>query len=414
MPMNSRFKHRQREEGLNTFFGMEYKQQPEEWKQLFDVQNSSKAFEEDVLMTGFGIAVNKAEGASVTYDQALEGWSARYNHNTVALAFSITEEDIEDNLYNAKGAKFSKALARSMQHTKEIKGAAVLNNGFNAGYAGGDGKALFAISGRGLANNNTEVRFLEAKNNYEAAKADYERKLALSQKQIVSEKELEASNANFENAKAIFDNLKNNFNVNGQVVITPHNGVVKNVFVKNGEYVEAGDRLFSLTHENKKIIKAEVQQKNYSLLSSNSSFNIKSANGKLYTQKDLNGMLLSFGKSIDEDQGYLIPVNFQIDGKKELLNGSFVDIYIKTQSNTDAVIVPNSSLVEEYGNYFVLVQLTPELFEKREVKVGLSDGMNSEIISGLNEEERIVSKGAIIVKLAAVSNSLDPHAGHVH
>jgi hypothetical protein len=89
-------------------------------------------------------------------------------------------------------------------------------------------------------------------------------------------------------------------------------------------------------------------------------------------------------------------------------------MYIKTKSNQETVIVPNSSLVEEYGNYFVLVQLTPEMFEKREVKTGLSDGINTEIIVGLSEGERIVSKGAIIVKLAAVSNTLDAHSGHVH
>lgn len=157
MPMNRSFNPRQLEEGLNTVFGLEYKQHPEEWKQIFEVQSSNKAYEEDVLMSGFGAAVNKSEGASVTYDQALEGWSARYHHSTVALAFSITEEDVEDNLYMSKGAKLSKALARSMQHTKELKGAAVLNNGFDTGYAGGDGKPLLAadhpLIGGGVASN---------------------------------------------------------------------------------------------------------------------------------------------------------------------------------------------------------------------------------------------------------------------
>jgi len=144
--MNRNFNPRQLQEGLHTVFGLEYSQHPEEWRQIFDVQNSSKAFEEDVLMTGFGAAVKKTEGASVTYDQALEGWSARYQHDTIALAFSITEEDIEDNLYMSKGAKFSKALARSMQHTKEIKGAAILNNGFSGSYVGGDGVSLLNAS----------------------------------------------------------------------------------------------------------------------------------------------------------------------------------------------------------------------------------------------------------------------------
>jgi phage major head subunit gpT-like protein len=155
--MNRSFNPRQLEEGLHTVFGLEYNQHPEEWRQIFEVMKSSKAYEEDVLMTGFGAAVNKSEGSSVTYDQALEGWLARYNHETVALAFSITEEDVEDNLYMAKGAKLSKALARSMQHTKEMKGAAVLNNGFDPNYAGGDGQPLFSaahplVSGSDQAN----------------------------------------------------------------------------------------------------------------------------------------------------------------------------------------------------------------------------------------------------------------------
>ncbi len=130
--------------------------------------------------------------------------------------------------------------------------------------------------------------------------------------------------------------------------------------------------------------------------------------------EDLNGMLLSYGKNIDEDEGFLIPVNFQIDKDKDLLAGSFVDIFIKTTTNNLAVVVPNTALIEEQGTFYIFVQLTPELFEKREVKKGFSDGINTEILSGINKTERIVSKGAIIVKLAAVSNSLDPHAGHVH
>ena len=146
MPMNRSFNPKQLQEGLNTVFGLEYKQHPEEWRQIFEVQTSKKAFEEDVLMTGFGNAVVKTEGSSVTYDQAIEAWTARYNHETIALAFSITEEDIDDNLYMAKGAKFSKALARSMQNTKEMKAAAVLNNGFSGSYLGGDGVALFSAS----------------------------------------------------------------------------------------------------------------------------------------------------------------------------------------------------------------------------------------------------------------------------
>lgn len=277
------------------------------------------------------------------------------------------------------------------------------------------GETVLSISGKGLANDNAEVRYLEAKNNYEAAKANYDRKSALGQKQIVSESEVENAKADFENAKAVFNNLKDNFNTNGQLVSSPIKAVVKHVHVANGQYVQAGDLLFSLVSQNKLIVKAEVQQKNFPLLGSISSFNIKSVtNKKAYTMKDLNGMVLSYGKNIDENEGYLIPVNLQIDNDKDLLTGSFVEIFIKTTTNNKALIVPNTALLEEQGTFYIFVQLTPELFEKREVKIGLSDGINTEILSGIRKTERIVSKGAIIVKLAAVSNSLDPHAGHVH
>jgi len=132
------------QQGLNTVWGMEYNQYPEEWKKVFMVESSKKAFEEDQLVYGFGGAVVKPEGSSVTYDDGGEAWTSRYNHETIALAFNITEELVEDNLYMSTGAKYTKALARSMQHTKEIKGAAILNTGFSTTY--GDGVALFSAS----------------------------------------------------------------------------------------------------------------------------------------------------------------------------------------------------------------------------------------------------------------------------
>jgi hypothetical protein len=145
------------QKGLNTVFGLDYRQYPEEWRKIFESSSSDKAFEEDVLVTGFGAAPVKAEGASTAYDEGAEAWTSRYTHETVALQFAITEEAIEDNLYMQTGAKYAKALARSMQHTKEIKAASVLNNGFNSSFVGGDGKSLFAtdhpLAGGGSTSN---------------------------------------------------------------------------------------------------------------------------------------------------------------------------------------------------------------------------------------------------------------------
>ena len=131
------------EPGLNALFGLEYDQYDREFEQVFSMESSDRAFEEEVMLSGFGAAPVKQEGSGVTFDDANEAYTARYNHETVAMAFSITEEAIEDNLYDRLGARYTRALARSMAHTKQVKAAAILNNAFTAGAsAGGDGVAL--------------------------------------------------------------------------------------------------------------------------------------------------------------------------------------------------------------------------------------------------------------------------------
>ena len=135
------------EPGLNTLFGLEYDSYPPEYTPVFDQNTSQKAFEEDVLLTGFGNAPTKDEGAAISYDTASQQWTARYQHETIALAFSITEEAEEDGLYGSIASRYTKALARSVAATKEIKAATILNNATTAGvYAGGDGVALLSTS----------------------------------------------------------------------------------------------------------------------------------------------------------------------------------------------------------------------------------------------------------------------------
>ena len=130
--------------GLNALFGLEYARYGEEHKEIYEVETSERSFEEETKLSGFSAAPVKAEGASISYDNAQEAWTSRYNHETIALGFSITEEAIEDNLYDSLSARYTKALARAMAYTKQIKAASVLNNGFNPAFAGGDGQALFS------------------------------------------------------------------------------------------------------------------------------------------------------------------------------------------------------------------------------------------------------------------------------
>ena len=132
------------EPGLNALFGLEYKNYENQHTEIFDIENSDRAFEEEVMLSGFANAAVKAEGSAVTFDTANEAFTSRYTHETIALAFAITEEAIEDNLYDRIATRYTKALARSMAQTKQIKSANVLNNGFNSSFPGGDGKELFA------------------------------------------------------------------------------------------------------------------------------------------------------------------------------------------------------------------------------------------------------------------------------
>jgi len=132
--------------GLNALFGLEYKKYEEEHREIFETENSERSFEEETKLSGFGTAPVKSEGAAIAYDNAQEAWTARYNHETIALGFAITEEALEDNLYDSLSARYTKALARSMANTKQVKAANVLNNGFNSAFPGGDGVELFSTA----------------------------------------------------------------------------------------------------------------------------------------------------------------------------------------------------------------------------------------------------------------------------
>ena len=132
--------------GLNALFGLEYARYGEEHKEIFETESSERSFEEETKLSGFSAAPVKNEGNAIAYDNAQEAWTARYNHETIALGFSITEEAVEDNLYDSLSSRYTKALARAMAYTKQVKAASVLNNAFTAGYTGGDGVVLCSAS----------------------------------------------------------------------------------------------------------------------------------------------------------------------------------------------------------------------------------------------------------------------------
>ena len=146
--------------GLNALFGLEYAKYGEEHKEIYETETSERSFEEETKLSGFSAAPVKNEGAAIAYDNAQEAWTARYTHETIALGFSITEEAIEDNLYDSLSSRYTKALARAMAYTKQVKAAAVLNNGFSSAVTYGDGQPLFSTSHplvSGGVNSNTTI-----------------------------------------------------------------------------------------------------------------------------------------------------------------------------------------------------------------------------------------------------------------
>jgi len=276
------------------------------------------------------------------------------------------------------------------------------------------GQSLFSMVDGGMADDNMDVRYAGAVAEYNKAKAEYERKSELAKERIVSERELLESEAAYRHAEAVYSNLRKNISSGGsQVIRSPMTGFVKQLFVRNGEFAEAGQPLLVVSQNRDLLIRAELQPKYFHLLGSITTANIKVMHSdQTYSLEELKGRVVSYGKSTGLTNP-LIPVVFQVENNAGLLPGSFVEMFIKLQGSSESITVPDEALIEEMGAYFLYVQVTPELFEKRAVRIGKGDGLRTEIPEGLSVGERVVSRGAIMVKLSQSSDQLDAH-GHGH
>ena len=275
------------------------------------------------------------------------------------------------------------------------------------------GEMLFAISGKNLTDGNTETRYTQAKVAYNKAKADFDRAQELVKDNIVSQRDFLDTKARYETEQVNYNNLSRNYQSGGQKVVSPISGFVKNVLVTEGQYVSVGQPIASVSQNRSLVLKAEVSQKYFSKLPLIASANFKTAyDNKTYSIESLNGRLLSYGKSNDANKLF-IPVTFSFDNKGEVVPGSLVDVYLKLQSFDGAIVIPVSALIEEQGVFYAYAQTAGESFVKRELKMGGSDGINVQVLAGLNEGERVVTKGAYQIKLATASGAIPAH-GHAH
>lgn len=275
------------------------------------------------------------------------------------------------------------------------------------------GTGLFVISSGDLTEGNIDATYLEAKINYEKAKTDYLRAKELVKDKIVSEKDFLDSKQRFENAQVAFNTISKNYSAQGQLITSGMSGYVKNILVSEGQLVESGTPLAILSKNKKLLLQANVSQRYFDKLSLITSANFTFVNDqKVYNTHDLNGKVVSYGRSVTPNSPF-IPVTFEIDNIGNLIPGSVVEVYLKTFSIPDALLIPLSSLIEEQGHFFVYVQMGGERFQKRELKLGAHDGVNVQVLSGLSEGERVVSKGGYQIKLATAAGTLPAH-GHEH
>jgi len=272
---------------------------------------------------------------------------------------------------------------------------------------------LFSISGGDLTSGNVDAKFKEAKAHFEKAEADHDRAKELIGDKIISEKDFLDTKLKFENAKVAFDALSKNYSGMGQMVRSPIQGFVKSVLVSQGQYIEQGTPLAIISKNKKLILQANISQKYFSKLSSITDASFKTTSSDVvYDTKALNGKVISYGKSAGSNSPF-IPISFEFDNPGNIIPGSVAEVFLKSSPIPDALVIPTSALTEEQGTFFVYLQTAGESFEKREVKLAASDGLNVQVISGLSEGERIVTKGAYQVKLASASGSMPEH-GHEH
>ena len=270
------------------------------------------------------------------------------------------------------------------------------------------GDALFSISGEGLSENNIENRFAIVSSKYEKSKADFNRKKLLYKEKIVSTRAYEESLSQFKIDSSQYFNLLKEYQVTGIQVTAPISGNIYELTVSNGDYVVEGQNIAQVLNNKKMRIHVDVPQRHFALLDDIISLNFKTSySDDIFTLQELNGRLLTRGSYATQNSGF-VPVIFEIDSHG-LLAGSFVECWLQTNPIPNRIVIPKSALIEEQGSYYVYVQKSGESYEKRYVKLNVADGIQVWITEGLKVGERIVSKGATMIKVASAAGSMPVH-----
>ena len=272
------------------------------------------------------------------------------------------------------------------------------------------GTPLVVLSSKNMADGDPVQR---ARIAYETAKKEYERMKELLPNKIVSEKDFAQARQTYEKARISYEAVAQNHSAQGQAIPSPISGYVKSLLVKEGDYVTVGQPLVSVTQNRKLFLRADVSEKYYPYLRTIGSANFCTPyNNKVYTLKELNGRLLSYGKASGENS-YYVPVTFEFDNKGDIIPGSFVEIFLLSSPMENVISLPHTALTEEQGSFFVYLQIDEEGYKKQPVTLGADNGEKVQILSGVKAGDKVVTQGAYQVKLAGATNAIPAHS-HEH
>ena len=271
------------------------------------------------------------------------------------------------------------------------------------------GQPVLTLASNALSDGDVAIR---VKNAYLTAKREFERMEQLIGDKIVSQKDYEQARLTYENAKVAYDAIQGKQSVRGVAVTAPMTGFLKNILVKEGDYVTVGQPLATISQNSRLVLRADVSEKNYARLPMIRSAHFKTPyDDKVYKLDELGGRLLSYGKSSGNNSFY-IPVLFEFDNKGAVIAGSYVEVYLLGKPMEQVLSVPVSALVEEQGLYCVYLRLDEDCYKKQYVTLGADNGEAVQILSGLKAGDEVVTKGAYQIKLASASNAIPAHTHH--
>lgn len=275
------------------------------------------------------------------------------------------------------------------------------------------GQKLFVLASGNVTQGNIESQYREAQANFEKAEADLHRVQPLLADKIISEKDYLEIKNRYDQARIEFEILNRNYTQEGQAVTSPMTGFIKQISVRSGEYVQAGEALAIITKDLTLQLLADVPVRFASQLPFIAEANFKTLhNDSSYNTRQLNGRVVSYGRALANNTS-LLPIYFSLRNDGTLIPGQAVEVYLKSRPIENTIVMPEPAIIEEQGNFYVYVQVAGESFEKRKVKIGAHDGKSVQILSGLSPGERVVTKGAYVIKLATQSGSVPAH-GHEH